>query len=335
MAESVPLVAVWRGAVRESVHTGSYVVVEGDTILEERGTSDQVVYYRSTAKPFQALVLVTSGAFDRFALDPEALAIAGGSHDARPEQLDAVRTMLDRAQIGEEQLACAGHWSIDKAHARVQVRELGAEPATLPPLWSNCSGKHAAMLAAAKASGAALDGYLDRGHPVQQSILASLTAFSGVARDELAVAVDGCGAPIAGVPLVAMARSLARLGRPDGMSSAYRDAAQRVGQAMRAHPLLVAGPGRFDTDLMQATDAPLVAKAGAEGVHGLYVLGRGFGLAVKVDDGSDRGYRQVVIELLRRRGLLTDQAADDLAERHGRTVRNWGGEPVGRLEVLI
>ena len=78
----------------------------------------------------------------------------------------------------------------------------------------------------------------------------------------------------------------------------------------------------------------ILAKAGAEGVHGLAVPDRNLGIAVKIEDGKDRGYRQLVIELLRRLEVLSDAEADALAERHGRTIRNFAGTAVGRLEVV-
>jgi L-asparaginase II len=334
MNAPVPLVRLLRGGAVESIHRGSYVLCEGERILEAVGDVDRPVFYRSTAKPFQALPIVTSGAADRFGLGAPELAVAAGSHNALPDQLAVVHAMLDKAGVDPAHLGCGGHWSIDPAWARAQAVEHGAafQP---PPLWSNCSGKHAGMLAAAQALGAPLEGYLRPDHPVQRAILAAIGAFSGVPAGRIPVGVDGCSAPIAAVPLRAMAISLARLGRPEGLVAPLAEAARRVGDAMSAHPDLVGGPGRFDTDLMQAGAVRLLAKAGAEGVHGVAVPDRGLGLAVKVDDGSDRGYRLLVIEILRRRGCLEDAAAADLAERHGRTVRNWRGVAAADLELLV
>ena len=113
-------------------------------------------------------------------------------------------------------------------------------------------------------------------------------------------------------------------------------AARRLVDAMRAHPEMVAGEGRFDTELMRAGAGRFVAKGGAEGVHIVAVPERGLGLVVKVDDGSDRGYRLVVVEVLRRLGLLTDAAAATLAERQGqKTQKNFAGRAVGDLEMQL
>ena len=184
--------------------------------------------------------------------------------------------------------------------------------------------------------GVPTEGYLAHDHPVQQLIHEHVAAFAGVPVASLELAVDGCGAPAHGVTLRAMALSLQRFGRPDGqVPDELARAALRIGAAMSRHPDLVAGEGRFDTELMRAARTPLLAKAGAEGVHALAVPERNLALAVKVEDGSDRGYRQVVIELLRRLEILRDAEAEALAERHGRSIKNFAGAQVGRLEVVL
>jgi L-asparaginase II len=98
---------------------------------------------------------------------------------------------------------------------------------------------------------------------------------------------------------------------------------------------MIAGYKRFDTDLMQSAATRLISKSGAEGVQGVVVPERRLAIAVKVDDGQDRGYRQVIIELLRRYGALSDTEAAGLADRHGRTIKNHTGAEVGHLEVVV
>lgn len=335
MSTSVPLVHVRRGGRLESVHRGSFVLLDGEQIIEAAGDPHHVAYYRSTSKPFQAMVAVTSGAADRYGLTPEELAIAAGSHNAAPHHLGVVRSILDKAGVDKSALGCGGHWSINPPLARRQAREFGTRPDPLPPIWSNCSGKHAAMLAAARAMNAPLDTYLDPSHPVQQEITAIIAAFAGMQVEDVGLGTDGCGAPTHAVSVLNMARSMMQLGRPETVAEPYREAGVRIGDAMSANPDMVAGEQRFDTDLMEAASMRILAKAGAEGIHGLAVPDRHFGLAVQIDDGSDRGYRQLVIALLLRHGVLSQEEADGLAERHGRTIKNWMGAEVGALHVVV
>lgn len=335
MANPVPLLHVVRGGRVESIHHGSYVIVQDGLVLETAGNPERRAYIRSTAKPFQAMGCVLSGAADAFDLTPAMLALAAGSHNGEPDQVALVRAMLAAAGVDEDALRCGGHWSIDIDIRREQMQVLGPDVTPPPPVYSNCSGKHASMLASAAHLGLPLGTYLDPVHPVQVSITEVLATCAGVPVEEVGIGIDGCSAPAHEVSVVAMARAMHALGCPEGLPDDVAAAATRVAEAMAAHPGMVAGLRRFDTDLMETAGAVLLAKAGAEGVHGVAVPHRKLGLAVKVEDGHDRGYRQVVIELLRRHGALTAGEADALSERHGRTLKNFAGTEVGRLAVVI
>jgi L-asparaginase II len=335
MPDPVPLVRAVRGGRLEAVHRGSYVLLQDGVVLERAGDPDCRAYYRSTSKPFQAMAAVTTGAADRFGLTPAMLALGAGSHNAEPRHLATLREMLSRLGLDEGALGCGGHWSIDPETARRQAAEHGPLLDPLPRAWSNCSGNHAVMLAAARGLDAPASTYLDAAHPAQVEITRLLALCCDVGTDEIGIGVDGCGAPAHEVALDAVARSLAHLGDPHDLPEDVAAAARRIGAAMSAHPEMVAGLRRFDTDLMTTASTRLIAKAGAEGIHGLVVPERKLALAIKVEDGHDRGYRLVVIELLRRYGVLREEEAAGLAERHGRTVCNRTGVAVGRLEVVV
>jgi L-asparaginase II len=76
---------------------------------------------------------------------------------------------------------------------------------------------------------------------------------------------------------------------------------------MRAHPWLVAGTGRDDTRLMDAVEGLLV-KGGADGVHVAALPGLG-AVALKLDDGGDRGRTPVLTAGLRRLGVPAEPLA--------------------------
>jgi L-asparaginase II len=328
---SETLVRVTRGGVVESTHRGAVVLVEDGRETLVLGDPDRVVFYRSANKPLQAIEVVACGAADAFGLAPAELAIAAGSHSGEPRHLETVRSLLAKAGVPESALRCGGHRSSNPSVAFAQRRD--GVPVT--SILSNCSGKHAAMLASAKHRGAPLEGYLDPAHPVQASIRAHVAAFAGIAPEALHVGVDGCGAPAFALPLRAMARSIATFGAPRGVAEPLARAARRIAAAMLAHPEMVAGEERFDTDLMRAGEGRVLAKAGAEGVHGCAVPARAAGFAVKVDDGSDRGYRTVVLDLLVRLGGLSREAADRLAAAHApRAITSLAGAPAGTLESV-
>lgn len=330
---SAPLVLLRRAGREESVHRGHAVLLEDGRVRWSAGDPQHLVFVRSAIKPIQALTGVTSGAVERFGLGTRSVAIACASHMGSQEHIEAVLELLGAAGVSDEALRCGGHFSFDLEVARTQQSPVGGFPA----VWSNCSGKHAMMLAASRALEAPLDGYLHPDHPVQQAILADIVELAGVGPDGVHVAVDGCGAPAPALALTPFA------GAFDGLLRAARmprhrlhEAASAVLGAMPAHPTLVAGAGRFDTELMQAVPGAVVAKAGAEGVHITLVPERRLVLAVKVEDGSDRGYRGLVIGVLERMGVLDAMTAEDLRQRQAAPIlRNWAGNEVGRMDVVL
>ena len=330
---AVPLLEVTRGGIMESAHRGAVAVADCERLQFTLGDPSWPVYYRSTSKPIQAIVGITSGAADSFGLTPQEIALAAGSHSTRPEHVEAARSILDKAGVPEAALGCGGHYAFDPEFGPKQQ----AETDTPLRVWSNCSGNHALMLATAKHLGLPLDTYLHPEHPVQATIRGHVALLCGLeGPDAVVVGIDGCSAPAFAVPLGAMALSLARFGAPEGLPSEVAEATRRIAMAMLEHPNMVGGPGRFDTDLMVSSAEPLIPKAGAEGVHGVCAPARGLGLAVKAEDGRDRGYRLVVLTVLERLGLLAPDEAEGLRTRQcNPRIASRRDEDAGRLEVLF
>ncbi|MCZ2827874.1 asparaginase [Modestobacter sp. VKM Ac-2986] len=272
------LVEVWRGGlasdVLESVHRGSLVVLGADGAPQLAvGDVDRPVLPRSSNKPVQATVYLDAGWQPR---DDRELALAAASHNGEDDHRELAGQVLAHAGLEPAHLGCPpalpGH-EATRAHWLVEGR-------ASERLAMNCSGKHSAMLAACVAAGWPTEGYLDPAHPLQQAIEARLGEAGG---DPVsAVVVDGCGAPQHAIPLTGLARGVLSL-----VQAEPGTAGRRVADAMRAHPWLVAGTGREDTELMQAVDGLLV-KGGADGVHVAALPGAG-AVALKLDDGGDRG----------------------------------------------
>ena len=282
-------IVVRRGDVVEATHLVHAVAVRDGAVVEQAGASGRIAYLRSSAKPFQALPLVRV----RDDLTTEEIAIASASHLASPEQLAAVRSLLEKAPATEDELEC------------------GAEPT---PLAHNCSGKHAGMLALCRVHGWASGGYRLATHPVQHACLAEVASAADVPPDEIPTAVDGCGVLTFALPLERMALMFSRLEQVDGGA--------RVAAAMRAHPELIRGPMAADSLLMRELEG-WTAKGGAEGL--LCASGPdGLGLALKVEDGSMRAMRPALAELLRRLGFESGELGSEPLE-------NSRGELVGEV----
>ena len=321
LPEDVPLAAVTRGALVESVHRGRLVVCDPDgNVLEAVGDPEAYIYARSSAKPFQGLPLVHSGAADAFGLTDRELAVACASHNAEEPHLVAVRSILEKAGLTEDDLQSGAHPPLYEPEADKLIRS-GEVPR---PIHSNCSGKHAGMLAVCVHEGYETATYRDPAHPLQRRILGLIAEVCGLREDEVLVASDNCGVPAFALPLRSFATGLARLATGNALPDELALAALRIGEAMREHPFMVAGSGRFDTDLMESTD--LLVKGGAEAVLAVGSQD-GWGMALKVSDGAVRAVRPAALAALGSMGVEVPEVVTD--------VRDLYGEKVGEIWPLI
>jgi L-asparaginase II len=331
-----PLVQVTRGGITESRHRGHVIVVEPDgTIRAYIGAPETVTYLRSSAKPHQAIPLIASGAADRFGFDEREIALACASHSGEPIHTEVAASILKKIGLGPEALKCGIHEPFSPEAAR-QLREKGEQPNVLQ---NNCSGKHAGMLALALHLGAPTDTYDEPTNPVQLAIGKVIAAFSGIEIQDIAVGVDGCGVPVFGITVKAMALMYARLVNPPaGFDDDTRSACARIVSAMTTYPELIGGSSdRLDTEIMRAAKGRLVSKVGAEGVYTVGVLPSkdwplGLGLALKIEDGENHRARPtVVIESLRQLGILADESLEAVSRYAFFPVRNRRGDVVGEV----
>jgi L-asparaginase II len=323
---AAPLVRVERGGIEEAIHVGHLVAADADgRIHASAGNPDRLTYFRSCAKPFQAIAALRAGIIDRFGLTSEQVAIMAASHNGEPRHVEVVRELLRHAGIPEDALQCGAHWPYYEPAASVARRAMDA------PLqvFNNCSGKHAGMLAAARALGAPLETYLERDHPVQQRIAGVVAEFTDVPSAEIRYGIDGCSAPNAAVPLAAMARSFAAL-----VTSAD-ESARAVVDAMTTHPFLIGGTDRFDTRLMEVTKGRLLAKGGAAGAHCTADRRSGVGLAIKLDSGDGTWTAVAVMAALERLGWLEEAEREALRSFALPSLRNHKRVVVGSVRPVL
>ncbi len=333
-----PLVEVRRGSITESRHRGHIVVVEPDgNIIASAGALETVTFLRSSAKPLQAVPLLVSGAADRFGFTDSEVALACASHNGEPIHTELVASMLRKIGLGPEALKCGVHEPYGVEAAR-ELRDRGEQPNAL---HNNCSGKHAGMLAVALHLGGPIENYESPENPVQKAIADTIAQFSGVAVTDMAVAIDGCAAPIFGITVKAMALAYARLvSPPESFDRTTRGACERIVRVMGAYPELIGGTSdRLDTEVMRAAPHRLVSKVGAEGVYTAGILPseewpNGLGLALKIEDGDDKRARPtVVIESLRQLGVLRDESLEAVAKYSFFPVRNRREELTGEIRA--
>lgn len=336
-ADPVLAVATRSGAV-ESWHRGAVAVVHADETALTVGDADRPVFARSATKPLQALPFLERGLADRYALPAAEIAVMCASHDGAAAHTAAVASLLARGGLDEARLGCGPHAPFD-AEARLELLRRGDKPGRL---HNNCSGKHAGFLLLAEACGDDLAGYLDPDSRGQREVHAAVAAMCGLAAP-VPIGLDGCGAPTFRVPLVALARAFCRLANPAGLGAVRAAACRRILDAAGQVPALVAGERRLCTALLRQWPGRGFAKNGAEGVYAVAVAPDparrpwpgALGIAVKVDDGSERGYQPVVVDLLQRLGVLPAVLPDALSAFGELPILNTQQRRVGEVRSVF
>jgi L-asparaginase II len=314
-----PFVEVTRDGIVESVHCiAAYAVDRHGRQLLSIGCVDAPVYLRSSAKPFIASAIVAAGTHTRFGLEQHEIAVIAASHNAEAFHLAAVRSILSKIGLTEDALQC------------------GPEGVGYPPdpIYNNCSGKHAGILALCKTVGSDPATYLDARNAAQRLILEICAEMSDVPRDELHVGVDGCGVPVYAASLRSAAASYLRLAKGEGVDPRHTQAVRIVRDAMLAYPEYVSGTGEFDAELMRVGGGTLVCKGGAEGVHGVAVLDREIGFVLKVADGNSRARSPGTLAALEMLGVLSADQLRGLRAFARPEVHNKVGRLVGEIRGI-
>jgi L-asparaginase II len=335
---NVLIIEVVRGAIVESRHRVSVAIVDSDG-RQRLAFGDMVerVYLRSSAKPFQALPFVEGGFADRYDLSSRQLAIICASHTGTDEHAEVVRGILGRIGLTESNLRCGTQTPSDSDTAN-RLMKLGEDPS---PLRHNCSGKHAGMLLFSNALHTPPDEYLLQESDVQRAILKAFSEMAEVPAQNVEVGIDGCSAPNFAVSLPAAALAYARLMDPSGFGEQRVEACRRIVHAMTSHPDMVAGKGKFDTQLMQVTNGQLLSKGGAEGYQAMGIPsdrtpgGKAMGITLKVHDGDSgkRARSVVTLELLGALGILTADERAQLARFDARPMFNLSQIIIGEIRL--
>jgi L-asparaginase II len=331
--EANPILAeAIRGNWVENRHRGAYVVVDADgQIIASGGDIERPVFPRSAIKSMQALPIFARQAEGRFHHTEEELALACASHHGEDVHVATANGLLTRIGLSAADLECGAHAPTNAA-AREALRAAGAEPS---PLHNNCSGKHSGMLSVALAMGVPTAGYVGREHEVQKVVRAAVEAVIGESLTEGKCGTDGCSIPTFAAPLRAFAYGFARMSTGKGLPADLAAAAQRLFDAATTHPHLVAGTGHPDTLLMQAFKGRLMQKGGAEGVQCGAIRDKGWGYALKCDDGNMAASHAMLAGVLRR---FADPDVEQLAlieTLAHQPIKNVRGAEVGEMRTAV
>ena len=328
--KSEPAVVRYRASVVENVHAASVAVADPKgRLIAWFGDPERVTWLRSANKSFQALATIETGAADRFGLTQAEVALIASSHNGEDGHVEGVLSILGKIGLDPSALQCGTHPPLDQATAF----RVGAD---YNRLHSNCSGKHSGMLTLARHLGVEPAEYLSRSSRSQRLILKTLAEVMGLRPAEVKVGIDGCGAPTFAVPLRVAAMAYARLATGEELGR-HREGLLRLRDAAMAHPWVIGGTGRFDTELMRAFPW-LVTKSGAEAFQGVGVLSRSIGIGAKIEDGLEAVLGLVVFEAMKQLRLVTEGDRARIQATNAPTdlrVYNWNRDVAGQCKVVL
>jgi L-asparaginase II len=320
-----------RGNWVENRHRGAFIIVDADgLVIASGGDVERPVFPRSAIKSMQALAIFERHALEKFHHSPEELALACASHHGEDAHVGNVAHFLDRMGLSVADLECGAHMPTN-GKAREALRAAGQGPSAL---HNNCSGKHSGMLSVALAMGVPTTGYVEREHDVQKAVRAAVEYVIGAELTEDRCGTDGCSIPTWAAPLRAWASGFARMATGKGLDAGHAAGAQKLFDAATSHPHLVAGTGHLDTLVMKAFKGRVMQKGGAEGVQCGAIRDKGWGYALKCDDGNMAASHVMVAALLLQ---YADPDANQRAvlEQFARQpTKNVRGNVVGELRAI-
>ncbi len=324
------LVKVYLGKTVESLHCGSIAVVDSEgKLVYSFGDPYFVTYLRSSAKPFQAIPLITSGAAKEFGLTQKEIAIISGSHNGQRIHTDTVKSILKKIGLSEKNLQCGVHIP----HYYTANNIIPPPGKRFTPVHHNCSGKHSGILAICVYSGWDIKYYLDKNHPAQKLILKSISEICRYPEKMIGIGIDGCGVPVHAMPIYNMALGFSNLinynSKDENTSKAYK----LIVDSMRRYPEMVSGEGRLDLSLALASKGNILTKAGGEALSCSGILDRGWGMAVKIADGTQRAIGPAVVETLKQIGLLNEKQIVKIKKFSHPLIKNFRGDQVGFIQV--
>lgn len=317
----------------ENIHRGDVALVNcAGEVVHSVGNAQLPMFWRSAAKPFQALPFVKNGGLERYDISQEELAVLVSSHSGEDNHVALVRGILKKLGVDESVLDCG---TLRPLNSKVFKRMIKAGEEFLP-VHNQCSGKHSQIIALAIMLGVPVEGYIRPEHEAQKLIFKHVAMAAKVPEDKLEIGIDGCGVPVFYLPLYNMALAYARLSTPQrGGWGGYEVAATKIRDAMSAYPQVVSGTGRIDLAVPEVTQGRIIAKIGSDAVYCLAVKDEDLGIAFKLEDGGFAAVTPMVIAVLKKFDLLTKSEAEELDKKFPPTLKNHRGEVIGTIEAVF
>lgn len=324
------LLTVYRGKVADLFVFGSLVVVDSSgRFIFSKGDPNELAFPRSSEKLIQALATLSLGAKDAFQMTEQEIAQICASHRGEAFHINTIRELLQKAGIDETYLKCGAHYPF-KPDVALEMQKRGIKASAI---HNNCSGKHTGMLLGAILLGASLNDYYRLEHPIQQRILKILSTLCDCPIPDDQIAIDGCGVPVHALPLHRFAYGMARFGDDDHLPENLTSHTKDIMEAVMRYPEYIGGTDGTENYIIKKCPGALVLKGGANGYFTGILTHQKYGFALKTYDGISEHRDIILLELLKKMGIIQKEDEGYFDQIFDKNIRNHRGEVVGEIKV--
>jgi L-asparaginase II len=321
------LVEETRAGLLENVHIGMICGVNDQSqTCYQIGDDRHYTYFRSAAKPFQALPIFLTNIITKYGLTEEEAALFTASHRGESYHITALESMLRKLPVNEEELYCPPSYPLNVQSKEDMIRN-GTKKRRL---YHNCSGKHMGFITVCLELGYPIEGYWKKDHPLQLQILSILSLLSELPVSEIYTGIDGCGVPVFAVPLKNMAAVYLKLACPDIIQDLpMQNALKKMTAIMNNQYNMIASEHFICSILLK--DKNIIAKGGAQGVYCFGLKNERLGFALKVLNGSEDVWPNIVASILEQMNYNNKETITRLRALRPSIMRNDAGVEVGYI----
>ncbi|MGI6084728.1 MAG: asparaginase [Acetivibrionales bacterium] len=312
----------------ESMHDGYICVVDANNnIVYSIGNPDAGIFLRSSGKPIYAVAYAKSGLLDKYNITLKEFAIMCSSHEGQAYHRRIILSILKKAGLSDKDLDC-GHKYPENQKVHDALVMLGKRPT---PIFSNCSGKHAGILALCRFYNYPTKDYTNPDHPVNRLIKKTMAELLGCDESAIITGKDGCTLPSYFLTMQQTAWLYARIARGCEGNDKYRDCFGLIQSAMIKYPRVIRGSGTFCTDLIKHSEGRAIGKIGAEGIYCISIPEKQLGVCIKMSDGHPWSSFPVAVRVLEELGILDALAVKKLEKWALPPIKDDKGNIVGYI----
>jgi len=312
----------------ESLHDGFICVTDSDNnIIYSIGDPDARIFLRSSGKPIYAVAYVNSGLIEKYNISLKELAIMCSSHEGQAFHRRIILSILKKIGLSEKDLDC-GHKYPENQKVHDTLVMLCKRP---DPIFSNCSGKHAAFLALCRFYNYPVINYTNPDHPVHNLIRKTMAELLECDENEVIAGKDGCSLPTYFLTLQQAAWLYARLGLGYEGKRKYKDCFGLIKKAMTEYPHVIRGNNTFCTDLINYSNGRVIGKIGAEGIYCMSIPEKRLGVCIKISDGHPWSSYPVAVKVLEELEVLDAATVRKLEKWSLPAVKDDKGNTLGYI----